>query len=368
MNDTIGIGIIGAGFARSTQIPGFRACPGAQVVALASAHRQSAERTAREFDIGFFTDDWRRVIERKDVDLVSVATPPALHAEISLAALDAGKAVLCEKPMAMDAAETRRMCLAARERGALALVDHELRFLDCRRQMKKMIHDGAIGVIRHVVVSERRDSRADPSRRWNWWSDREQGGGELGALGSHAVDTLHWLLDSEISGVSALLSTHIAELPDRDDGARHTVTSDDAAKLLVRFPDGPYTERTTGMISLSAVESGPPEHRVEIYGARGALMTDQNGMLYRAERGTGEWIAVETVSVAPASGMHDTEWARGFTLFSRAIVEALRAGSMMIDGAATFDDGHRTQLVLDAARRSDECGCWVAPDVNRASK
>lgn len=364
MKDIIGIGIIGAGFARSTQIPGFRACPGTRVVALASGHLANAERAAREFGIDAFTNDWRQVVERSDVDLVSVGTPPALHAEISLAALAVGKAVLCEKPMAMNAVETRRMSLAARNCGGLALVDHELRFLDCRRRMKKMIQEGVIGMVRHIALSERRDSRANPSRRWNWWADREQGGGELGALGSHMIDTLHWLLDSQISDVSALLSTHISELPDSDDGAVRAVTSDDSAKMLVRLSDGAYTEGTTGSITMSAIESGPAEHRVEVFGAHGALMTDQTGRLYHAEWGAGEWKLIETTTVKAAVGMNDNEWGRGFTLFSRAIVEALRAGETTIDGAATFDDGHRTQLVLDAARRSNESRCWVTPDIS----
>src|SRR5258708_7895887 len=94
---TIGIAIIGSGFARSTQIPGFRACPNAEIVALASGHLENAERVAREFEIPYFTDDWRAVIDRDDVDLVSIVTPPVTHYEMTLAALDAGKAVLCEK-------------------------------------------------------------------------------------------------------------------------------------------------------------------------------------------------------------------------------------------------------------------------------
>src|SRR5688572_27523854 len=125
MKDTVRIGIIGAGFARTTQIPGFKNCEGAKIVAIASAHRERAEEVAREFDIPKVEDDWRGVVAREDVDLVSVVTPVVTHCEMTLAALDAGKAVLCEKPMAMNADEARRMWERAKEKGVFALIDHE---------------------------------------------------------------------------------------------------------------------------------------------------------------------------------------------------------------------------------------------------
>src|SRR3982751_6056210 len=146
---TINIGIIGAGFARTTQIPGFRACEGARVMAIASKHRENAERVAREFDIEHVASDWRDIIARDDVHLVSIVTPPVTHKEMTLAALDAGKAVLCEKPMAMNADEADAMRRRAESAGVLALIDHELRFLPGRLKAREMIQSGRIGQIRH---------------------------------------------------------------------------------------------------------------------------------------------------------------------------------------------------------------------------
>ena len=193
MSREIGIGIIGAGFARTTQIPAFRACEGARVVAIASGRRANAERVAREFGIPHVAGDWREVVAREDVRLVSIVTPPSTHAEMTLAALAAGKAVLCEKPMAMNAEETDRMRRAARAAGLLAHIDHELRFLPARRRMRELIRAGEIGRVRHIKFLFRSDMRAPASRAWDWWSDSEAGGGVLGAIGSHAVDTLLWL-------------------------------------------------------------------------------------------------------------------------------------------------------------------------------
>ena len=115
-NKTVRIGIVGAGFARTTQIPGFQNCKGVRVVAIASRRRDNAQSVAQEFGIEHVAGDWRELVSRDDLDLVSVVTPPSTHMEITLAALDSGKAVLCEKPMAMDAAEASRMTDRARGR------------------------------------------------------------------------------------------------------------------------------------------------------------------------------------------------------------------------------------------------------------
>src|SRR6266852_1799499 len=120
---TIGIGIVGAGFARTTQIPGFQNCKDARVVSIASGHRGNAEKVATEFGIEHVANDWQELVQRDDVDLVSVVTQPATHMQITLAALAHGKAVLCEKPMAMTAAEAKQMTEHAQEANVLALID-----------------------------------------------------------------------------------------------------------------------------------------------------------------------------------------------------------------------------------------------------
>ena len=354
----IGIGVIGTGFARTTQIPGFRACEGARVLAIASAHREHAAKVAHKFGIEHVAGDWRELIARDDIDLISVVTPPVTHMEMSLLALDGGKTVLCEKPMAMNAGEADAMRRRASEKNAFALIDHELRFLPARRKMREMLRSGQVGRLYHVKLTYRADSRANAERPWNWWSDLEQGGGVLGAIGSHVIDGFRWLLGVEISHVFGRLATHVTERPDQRTGQMRPVTTDDEANLLLRFSDSELTKGTTGAVSLSMVESGRAEHRLELFGSRGALMIE-GGELWHSQTGAGEWSRIEVERGDLAPGMHDNEWARGFTAFSRAIIEALREGRSGVEGAATFEDGYRTQVVLDAARRSHETGCWT---------
>ncbi|HMG74917.1 MAG TPA: Gfo/Idh/MocA family oxidoreductase [Pyrinomonadaceae bacterium] len=352
------IGIIGAGFARSTQIPAFKACAGAQIVAIASARREHAEEVAREFGIEHVESDWRALVERDDVDLVSIVTPVVTHCEMTLAALHRGKAVLCEKPMAMNADEARRMTERAQQAGVLALIDHELRFLPGRVKMRELLRRGDIGKVRHAKLTFRADSRADPNRPWNWWSDIKQGGGALGAIGSHVIDGWRWLLGAEVREVIGNLATHIRERKD-ESGTGREVTTDDEANLLVRFEDTEFTEGATGNASMSLVEPGKPEHRLELFGELGALMIEENGELWQSKVGEGDWRRVETDRGELAPGMRDGGWARGFTVFSKQIVAALREGRTTVADAATFADGYRTQLVLDAARQANESGCWV---------
>jgi predicted dehydrogenase len=356
---TIGIGIVGAGFARTTQIPGFKNCKDARIVSIASGHRENAEKVAAEFGIEHVANDWQELVQRDDVDLVSVVTPPATHMEITLAALAQGKAVLCEKPMAMTADEAKQMTEHAQQANVLALIDHELRFLSNRHAMRAMVHKGAIGKIRHCNYVFRSDYRAVLDRPWDWWSDERMGGGTLGAIGSHAVDSFRWLLNAEVSEVSALLSTHVAERPDKSSGGTRRVTSDDDAKLMLRFAESELGASVTGTASLSVVESGKYENRFEVYGSTGALMVEESGELWHSPAGSGTWRPVKVDQDPIAPGMRDGSWSRGFTAFSCKIVEALRAGATQVQGAATFADGYKIQLVLDAARASNKNGCWT---------
>jgi predicted dehydrogenase len=355
----VGIGIIGTGFARTTQIPGFRDCMGAKVVAIASRNRERANAVANEFGIEHVANDWQELVARNDVDLVSIVTPPSTHMEITLAALDQRKAVLCEKPMALNAEQSARMVEKANAAGVLALIDHELRFLNSRRTMHGMLQTGAIGVVRHCNYVFRSDYRALADRAWDWWSDEKMGGGTLGAIGSHVIDSFRWMLDTEINKTLGMLTTHIKQRNDKSSGEPRAVTTDDEAKLLFQFADGQLTQGATGSASLSVVESGKYENRLEIYGTKGALMVEETGELWRSPAGSGVWRPVQVDQDHMAQGMRESSWSRGFTAFAVAICDALRGGRKSVKDGATFEDGHRVQVVVDAIRASNDSGCWV---------
>ena len=246
----------------------------------------------------------------------------------------------------------------ARDTDLLALIDHELRFLPGRLKMREMIHRGEMGKIKHASVIFRSDSRADPNRPWNWWSDQKQGGGALGAIASHIIDGFRWMLTTEVDEVTCDLATHVRERKDHE-GKSRAVTSDDEANLLLRFSDHDLTDGATGNVSISMVEAGPPLHRFEVFGERGALKVEGDGELWQSKVGDGDWKKVDIDRGELASGMSDNGWARGFTVFARKIVDGLRAGQTTVPGAASFEDGYQTQVVLDVARRANESRRWV---------
>lgn len=360
MKETVGIAIIGTGFARRVQIPGFLACKGARIVSVASGHLENARAAAQEFNINHFTDDWREAVEREDVDLVCITTPPDTHFEMTRHAIDAGKHVLCEKPMAMDAAQAHEMTRRAKEKNVLALIDHELRFQAGRKKAFEMLRAQDIGKIRHAKYVFRAPHRGDANLPWNWWSDERQGGGSLGAIGSHAIDSLLWFTGADISQVFCQLQTHVKERKEAKSGETRAVTSDDEANLILRFSGGDLTEDATATVSVSMVEFPDYHHYVEFFGTEGALRVEYKGEVFAAKAGENQMRQIENVSLGtPIEGAPDTGFSRGFMEFAPEIIKAIQEGRTEIENAATFADGLTIQTVLGAAHESNQNGCVV---------
>lgn len=350
--------MLGTGFARRVQIPAFKACDGAEVVSVASGSMANAKATAEEFGIVHFTDDWRETVAHPDVDLVCITTPPNLHREMVLFALEHSKHVLCEKPMAMNVAEADEMRAAAVDAGVLALIDHELRFQPGRLKGFEMLRAREIGKIRHVKYHFRAPHRGDPNLPWDWWSDISQGGGALGAINSHIIDSFRWFLGTEISNVYCQLQTHVKERPLANGGFRD-VTTDDEANMLLRFSDSDLTDDGTGMVSVSMTEGPNYKNVIEFFGTNGEMRIDHRGELYIAKTGDNNWREIEVDLGTPIPGGADTGFSRGFNEFAPKIVEAIRSGELQIEHAANFEDGLKVQRVLDAARESNASGCRV---------
>lgn len=354
--DTVRIGIIGTGFARKVQIPAFQSCDGAKIVSIASASIENAKAGAEEFGIPHFTDNWRETIAKDDVDLICITTPPKLHHEMTMFAIEHGKNVLCEKPMAMNVSEAKAMTDAAKTAGILALIDHELRFQPGRLKAYSMVREGAIGKIRHVKCHFQAPHRGDPNIPWNWWSDSEQGGGALGAIGSHVIDSFLWYLDTSITSVFCQLQAHIKQRP-MAGGKLRDVTTDDESLLILRFADGERTDDATGLVSISMSEYPKYKHRVELYGTDGAMAIEARGEVFLAKPiPDSEWQQVGVDFGEPIPGVPDTGFSSGFTEFAPVIVNAIREGKTEIENAATFEDGLQVQRVLDAARESNRTG------------
>ena len=356
MKEKVAIGIIGTGFARKVQIPCFLECADVSIVSVSSGRLENAEATAKEFNIAHFTDDWRETVGHEAVDLVCITTPPNLHLEMTLAAIENGKHVLCEKPMAMNAAEAREMLEMAREKGVLALVDHELRFQNGRQKAFEMLRRGEIGKIRHAKYNFRAPHRGDPNIAWNWWSDESAGGGALGAVGSHVIDSFLWFLGTDISKIFCQLQTHIKQRRDAHSGEMRAVTTDDEVNMILRFADGDLTEDATANVSISMTEYPNYHNYVEFFGSEGAIRVEHRGEIFLAKSGETDWREVDFGLGRAVEGVADTGFSRGFMEFAPEIVKAIREGKREIKHAATFADGLKVQIVLDKAVESSKSG------------
>jgi predicted dehydrogenase len=357
--DRIGVGLIGAGFARSAQAPAFQVCDGADLVAVCSGSFSSAVKTAEEFKIPHALETWQQLIALEEVSLVVVSTPPHLHHPVTLAALEAGKHVICEKPMALDAAEAREMAvLAAARPQQLAIIDHELRFNPTRRRMKDLIDSGYVGEPYHLTVRVAAGFRHSAQRQWNWWAEKARGGGLLGALGSHAIDQMRWLF-GDIESVCADVETMVTARPDPETGLARPNETDDYCAFLARFARrGERIPR--GTVLLSALYASGGKNQITIAGDKGTLILEGDEKLLGSQ---GYNAPFEDFSLTDRAleiaAIPDNIWARAFYHLARETIVALQEGRTEIPHAATFADGLKCQEVIDAILKSQAEQQWI---------
>jgi predicted dehydrogenase len=366
-DDKIGIGLIGTGFARSAQAPAFKLCDGAQLVAVCSGHQENAARVAEEFKIEHTCADYNELLALEEVGLVVVSTPPHLHHPITLAAINAGKHVICEKPMALDADQAREMTEAAAARPQqLAIIDHELRFNPTWRRMKELVDGGFLGDLHHINITITSGFRHSAQRPWNWWSQRSAGGGLLGAIGSHAIDAARWMF-GEIEAVTSTVATLVPERRDPKSGEMKPNETDDYVSFLARF--APQDGRTAhGVVVLSALYASGGKNQITAVGTNGTLVLDGEESLFGA---LGHNHQFEDMSLndraREISVLPDNIWARSFYHLARETVQALREDRTEIAHAASFTDGLRCQEVIDAVRRAQFEQCWVNVSANNST-
>ncbi len=335
------IGIIGTGWGARVQVPAFRAA-GLAVTALAGSNPAKTARIAHELEVPFATANWREVLERSDVAVVSIVTPPYLHREMAEAALAAGKHVLCEKPTALNAAEAEAMLAAAQAHpDQLALIDHELRFLPAVQAARARVAAGDIGEVRAAEVRFIASGRADPQRQWDWWSDRAAGGGVLGAIGSHQIDLLRFVLADEVTQAQGLVQTFITQRPDAA-GVLRPVTSDDYTAATLRFANG-----VAATLTATVVARTNEPLSVTVYGSAGTLRFSGGKLFISSDDTFHDVTPPHTVELPAAlSG----EFPHGTVYLGYALRAALAGQREAMAPAATFADGLAIQQALDAIR------------------
>jgi predicted dehydrogenase len=353
------IGVVGIGFGTAVHVPGFRS-EGWDVNAICSRTEEHAIKAAAEFEIPNKTTNFRELVGRDDIDAVAIVTPPASHAEITIAALDAGKHVLCEKPFAMNVAEAERMRDAVAAKGLVGMIAHEFRFTPQRSHMKELLDEGYVGEVQTVNIEGNLAlGRAGASPvPLGWQAQVSMGGGTIGALGSHYIDTLrYWLgeLDS-VSAQTRVLRPHRA---DPGTGAIVLADAEDTFAMIMRFQSG--AQGTFSWTTAAAVSLGV---RVTIQGTEGTLVApqarlnpDPTSVVYGAKAGETELQPLPMPEhLTPLIDDRDGRLAP-FRLLVKQFERGIREGT---SPSPNFDDGVRTQQVMDAMKRSSVTGERVA--------
>jgi predicted dehydrogenase len=318
------VGVVGRGFGARVVAPVFQETEGCEVVAVVSPRDDAAVRA---------------LCARRDVDVVSVHSPPFLHRDHVCRALDAGHAVACDKPFGRDAADAAAMCDAAEAAGAVNVLNFEFRYDPVREALRALVRDGAVGEPQHLQHTMIASLSRTPLRPYGWLFDRERGGGWLGAFGSHVVDFARWTF-GEIATASAELRTAIAERPDGD-GTPHRCTAEDGFVATLRSASGVTVAIDS---TFAAPASLPP--RTVVVGAEGVLETeaDRRITLHRAG-------AEPTDATPEASG--DDPYLGPMRRWAAAVRDAVRrdgTGAGDGGGVPTFADGLACARVMDEMR------------------
>jgi predicted dehydrogenase len=354
----IGVAVVGTGFGEKIHIPGFQAHPRTQLVAVYHRDLDKAKAIAQSQNIPHACDRLEDALALPDVAAVSISTPPFLHYEMAKTVLQAGKHLLLEKPMTLSAAEARELYQLAARQGVVAMMDFEFRFIPAWQLLAEYLAEGYVGQKRLVKIDWLVSSRADASRPWNWYAQKDKGGGALGAVGSHAFDYISWLFGS-VRRLCAQLSTAIPERPDPTAGDKlKPVDADDTCLVMLELADG-----TPCQLCISSVAYQGRGHFVEVYGDRGTLVLGSDNQkdyvhgfrLLAAPAGK----PLAEVEIPKRLAFSQTYTDGRLAPFIRVVdqwVQGIDADKVM---TPSLREGVYSQLLMDLTHQSNETGSWV---------
>ncbi len=303
----IGIGIVGYGMMGKAHSYGYTVAPlmrklpfRPRLRVISGRDKARVAAAAAAYGIEMWVADWREVMRRPDVDIVDICTPPGTHAEIAAAAAAAGKAVICEKPLAVTYAQAAAARDAVELAGVLNAIGFNYRRLPAVSLMKRMLDQGAVGNVRLVRASWLSDEFVDPAIPFDWRFDRSMGGTTIADLGSHLIDMATWMA-GPISEVSGQSETFVRERSGRE------VTVDEASSALVRFESG---ARGLFEMARTAVRR-PCDLTLEVNGDRGTLVFEYarlNELLYGDGQDRAELYGMRRIRAEHQSHPYAKDW------------------------------------------------------------
>jgi predicted dehydrogenase len=363
----IGVAVVGTGFGQKVHVPGFQAHHRTEVVAVYHRNLDKAQSIASAQNIPYACNSIADIVAIPEVAGVSISTPPFLHFEMAKTVLQAGKHLLLEKPTSLTAKEARELYqLANRESQninqgssrSIATMDFEFRFIPAWQMLAELLAAGYVGEKRLIKIDWLVSSRADANRPWNWYSQKEKGGGVLGAIGSHVFDYINWLFGAP-QKLSGQLITGITSRPDpNESGKLKPVDADDSCTLMLELAGG-----TPCQVCLSSVTYQGRGHWVEIYGSKGTLVLGSDNQQDYVH-GFRLWGSQAGEPLAEIKIPQRLEFPQVYpdgriAPFIRVVdkwVEAIDAGESLIP---SLKEGVYSQLLMDLTQESNATGTWV---------
>lgn len=329
--------------------------PGVRRQVLVGRDAEAVAAAAGQYDWAESATDWHSVLERDDIDIVDVCVPGHLHAEVAIAALEAGKHVIAEKPLANTLAEAEKMVTtarAARERGVHSMVGFNYRRVPALALARQHVAAGRIGDVRQVRVSYLQDWLADADAPMTWRLRRElAGSGALGDLASHAVDQVRYLTGHEVTAVNAMTQTFVPRRA--GESGLEDVTVDDAAWSTMRTDRGAVVS-----LEVSRMASGRKNAlEIEVYGSTGALRFDLESLNHLDVALDGAGSFCRQLVTDPGDPYVDGWWPPGHVLgwdstFTNQAADFLAALAAGEEPTPSFEDGLAVQRVLAAIEAS----------------
>ncbi|HEY0831893.1 MAG TPA: Gfo/Idh/MocA family oxidoreductase [Candidatus Dormibacteraeota bacterium] len=276
----VGYGMMGRAHSYAyTAAPVMRPLPVRPRLAVLSGRDEGkVARAAAAYGFESWTADWRELVQSRDLDIVDICTPPGTHAEIAEAAAASGKAVICEKPLAVSYGEAFRAMESVRRANVLSAIGFNYRRLPAVSLMKRMVDEGAVGNVRLWRGVWLSDEFVDPGIPFDWRFDRAVGGSTIADLGSHLIDMALWMV-GDVAEVSAQSATFVTERSNPSGGGPVPVTVDDASSALLRFQSG-----ARGVVEMARTAVRRPcDFTIEVNGDRGTLVFEYarlNELLY----------------------------------------------------------------------------------------
>ncbi|WP_199430594.1 Gfo/Idh/MocA family protein [Qaidamihabitans albus] len=331
-----------------------------RMVALGGRDERRTKEAADRFGWASVETDWRVLVERDDVDLVDICTPGDTHCDIALAALAAGKHVLCEKPLANTVAEAEQMAAAAdraEAAGVHSMVAFNYRRVPALALARRLVDEGRLGELRHVRAAYLQDWLSDATAPMTWRLRKEQAGsGALGDIGAHIVDATQFVTGERLTGVSALTNTFVPRRPAAG-GAEEDVTVDDCALFTGRFASGAVASFEATRYALGRKNA----MRLEINGSRGSISFDfesMNQLWFYDGDDPGEHAGFRRIlATEPEHPYLEAWWPPGHLLgyehtFTHEVADLLTAIGTGERPRPSFADGLRVQRVLAAVEKS----------------